>query len=100
MTGLPTSSGATRRTRDLYVWFMKGTKAVSASYLPRPDFSDRRGRSHASRTSIDDGEGRHPVAKQPDRGPLVWYMNGTTVASRSSLVPSQLSDSTWRVEPR
>jgi hypothetical protein len=89
-----------KRTGDLYVWFMKGATAVSASYLVPTRVTELRWQ--IARLADLDGDGKVDILwrNQATGDLVVWHMNGTTRVGSSSLVPSRLDDSTWAVEPR
>jgi hypothetical protein len=89
-----------KRTGDLYVWYMKGTQAVGASYLTPARFTDRRWRLARLADLNEDGKIDILWHNQRNGQLLVWYMNGTTMVSRAPLDPSQLADTAWMVAPR
>jgi hypothetical protein len=89
-----------KRTGDLHVWFMKGTKAVGASYLTPARVPDRRWRVARVADLNEDGKTDVLWHNQHTGDLLVWYMSGVTMVSRAPLNPSQLADTEWTVAPR
>ncbi len=87
-------------TGDLYVWFMKGTTAVSGIYLTPSRFTDTRWQIVRQCDFNKDGTTDILWHHQASGQLYVWYMTGTTATGGAYLNPPAFTDVNWKVMPR
>jgi hypothetical protein len=88
-----------KRTGDLHVWFMKGTKAAGASDLVPARVADRRWRIARVADLNEDGKTDILWRNQQTGDLVVWYMNGIAMTSHAPLDPGQFADTDWTAAP-
>ena len=89
-----------QRTGDLYLWFMKGTTAVSGIYLTPSQFTDTRWQIVRACDFNRDGTTDLLWHHQATGQLYAWFMTGTTVTGGSYLDPPAFTDTSWKVMPR
>jgi hypothetical protein len=89
-----------RRTGDLYLWLMDGTRASGAVYLTPSRFADAQWRLF--RLADLNGDGKTDILWQDSSTGrvLVWYMNGSVKMGQTFVTPSQVADPAWVPAPR
>ncbi len=87
-------------TGDLYLWFMKGTTAVSGVYLTPSRFTDTRWQLVRECDFNKDGSTDLLWHHQASGQLYVWYMTGTTATGGAYLNPPAFTDVQWKVMPR
>jgi hypothetical protein len=88
-----------KRTGDLQVWFMKGTKATGASSLLPARAADPQWQIARVADLDEDGQTDILWHNRLTGDLLVWYMNGIRMTSRAPLDPRQAPDTDWTVAP-
>jgi uncharacterized protein (DUF2141 family) len=88
-----------KRTGDLLVWFMNGTSQIGTASLTPSRLADSRWQIVRVADLNDDGNVDILLQNRETGDLVVWYMNGTTMVSRSPLFPDCLEDRDWTAAP-